>query len=734
MATTREQPNLAARAAGWSANHRRRTILGWLAFVVVATAVGAATGVVQLTDVQQGNGQSKRATAVYEKAFPYHSGEQVLVQGKGSERIGSAAMTGAVQELVRRLGSLSTVNAIRSPLLPANKTLRSADGRSMLVTFHVAGDSNQAQKNVEAALAATAATGRAYPQVRLQEFGAASATKALGDAYIKDAKTAEYLSVPVTLIVLVFAFGSLVAAGVPLLLGLTAVIAALGLIGPLSHLIPVTSGQIDAVVALIGIAVGVDYSMFYLRRKLEERRAGLDNERALARAAATSGRAVLVSGLTVITAMAGMLLAGNAVFSAMGMGTMLVVAIAVLGSVTVLPAVIAALGDKVEKGRAPGIARWRERGRSRAWTYVIDRVLRVPVLSLVLSAGLLIALAVPALGMHTVEPGFAGLPKNLPITRTYNRIQRAFPGGPLPAMVVVQGRDVTAPAVQREIARMADTALATRQMGPPVVVSVSPDRSVAVVTISLAGNGVNRASEQALATLRQTIIPTTVGAVPGIHVYVGGATAASRDFNDTIRGHLPLVFVFVLGLAFLLLLITFRSIVIPAMTVVLNLLSVAAAYGVVTLVFQHGYLRGALGARNVDGVIDWLPLFLFVVLFGLSMDYHVFVLSRVRELVDRGMSTENAVAEGIKSTAGVITGAAAVMVVTFGAFATGSDQQMKQLGIGLAAAILIDATIVRAVLLPATMKLLGSRNWYLPKGLAWLPRFEHEPELAPASA
>jgi uncharacterized membrane protein YdfJ with MMPL/SSD domain len=711
--------NLAARAGGWSARHRRKAILGWVAFVVAAYAAGAVTGQRQLTDVEMGNGQSKQATAIYEKAFPFHSGEQVLIQGAGAVRIGDQTMAAAVRELTRRLASLRTVNGILSPLDKANKTLRSADGRSMLVTFNVAGDYNQAQKNVDPALAATAVTASEFPQLRIEEFGAASANKALAKAYIADAKKAEYTSLPVTLIILVLAFGALAAAGIPLLLGVTAVVATLGLIGPASHLIPVTSGQVEAVVALIGLAVGVDYSMFYLRRKLEERKAGLDSDSALARAAATSGRAVLVSGLTVMTAMAGMFLAGNAVFSSFAMGTMLVVAVAVLGSVTVLPAVISKLGDNVEKGRAPIIARRRAEGRSRAWAFVIDHVLRVPALSLILSIGALLALAVPALSMHTVNPGFVGIPPNLPIMHTYDRIQKAFPGGPIPALVVVQSKDVSAPAIQRGIARMADTALATREMGPPVVVSVSPGRTVATVTISLAGNGTDARSERALQTLRQTIIPSTVGAVPGAHVYVGGTTAGSRDFTDTMKSRLPLVFTFVLGLAFVLLLVTFRSIVIPLKTILLNLLSVGAAYGVVTLVFQDGFLRSLLGAQDVGGVIDWLPLFLFVVLFGLSMDYHVLILSRVREAHLEGMTTAKAVGEGIKSTAGVVTSAAIVMVAVFSIFAILPEVMFKQLGVGLAVAVLIDATIVRAVLLPSAMTLLGEWNWYLPR---WLDR------------
>jgi RND superfamily putative drug exporter len=706
---------LAARAGGWSARHRRKAILGWLLFVLVAYALGAATGQRSLTDVQMGNGESKQAGAVYERAFPYHSGEQVLVQGRMPST--SPVFVAAVRDLVGRLRSLKTVGDVRSPLDSTNRPLRSADGHSLLITFNVAGDFNQSQTNVGAALRATAAVAKAYPQLRVEEFGAASAQKALGAAYMSAAHKAEVTSLPVTLIILILAFGALVAAGVPLLLGLTAVFAALGLIGPLSHLVPVNPGQISAVVLLIGLAVGVDYTMFYLRRKLEEGRAGADNERALARAAETSGHAVLVSGLTVMTAMAGMALAGNAVFSSLAMGTVVVVAVAVIGSVTVLPAVMSALGDRIERGRAPIIARRRARGASRAWGYVIDRVLQAPALSLVLSVGLLIALALPALSMHTVDPGMAGLPPSLPIMKTYARIQSAFPGGPIPAMVIVQADNVTTPAVRDGIDRMSGAALASGQMAGPVIESVSDDRTVAAVTISLAGSGTDSRSDAALATLRNTVIPATIARVPGAHTYVGGVTASSQDFNGTMKAHLPIVMTFVLGLAFLLLLITFRSIVIPLMTIALNLLSVGAAYGVVTLIFQYGNMRSLVGAQNIGGVIDWLPLFLFVVLFGLSMDYHVLILSRVREGHDRGLSTTEAVAEGIKSTAGVVTSAAIVMVAVFSIFVILPEVVFKQLGVSLAAAVLIDATIVRAVLLPSAMTLLGERNWYLPHAL-----------------
>jgi RND superfamily putative drug exporter len=317
--------------------------------------------------------------------------------------------------------------------------------------------------------------------------------------------------------------------------------------------------------------------------------------------------------------------------------------------------------------------------------------------------------------------------------RTYDRIQAAFPGGQLPADVAVQAADVTDPAVQAGIREMTAKALATHKMSGPVSTRISPNRHVAIVGIPLQGDGTDDASDAALATLRHDVIPSTIANVHGVRADVTGITAGSKDFNDKMAGRLPLVFAFVLGLAFLLLLVTFRSIVVPIKAIVLNLLSVGAAYGVLVWIFQDGHLESVLGFKSVGGITSWLPLFLFVILFGLSMDYHVFILSRIREAVDGGMRTQDAVRHGIKSTAGVVTSAAVVMVAVFAIFATLSMTEFKQMGVGLAVAVLLDATLVRAVLLPSVMSLLGERNWYLPRGLNWLPRFAgHAPEGARA--
>jgi uncharacterized membrane protein YdfJ with MMPL/SSD domain len=709
------QENLAARAGRWSAGHRRLAVAGWLAFVVIAFMAGGAVGQRHITREQQGNGDSRVARQLIADHFPKQADEMVLVQGHGIVGIGHPAFDAAVRDVVARLRALRSVRDVRSPLIEANFSQLSYDGRSVLVKFVVPGGEEAAKDRVGASLAATAAAQRAHPGIRIEQFGDASANKALSKLFDSDFHKAETTSLPITLAILLVAFGALVAAGIPLLLGLTAVMATLGMVAPISRLVPFDQTA-SSVILLIGLAVGVDYSMFYLRRKLEERTAGRDNTDALAIAAATSGRAVLTSGLTVLIAMSGMFLAGSVVFRSFAIGTMLVVAVAMLGSVTVLPAVLSLLGDKVERGRVPVIARRRHRaaGAPSVWGWIVDRVLRHPVVAIVLSAGLLIAMALPALHMRTVESGLAGLPRSVPVMRTYDRIQAAFPGGPIPAVVAVRAADVTAPAVQAAIAKLRRAAVASDQMGGPVTLMISPDRKLARVEIPLAGNGTDARSERALNALRGRLIPATVERAPGVDAYVTGATADSKDFTDRMQARLPLVFAFVLGLAFLLLLFTFRSIVIPLKAIVLNMLSVGAAYGVLTWLFQDAHGRQLLGFRPIGGVVDWLPLFLFVVLFGLSMDYHVFILSRVREAHDRGMATDVAVAQAIKSTAGVVTSAAMVMVAVFGIFATLSAIEFKMTGVGLAVAVLLDATIVRAVLLPAAMKLLGDWNWWLP--------------------
>ncbi len=713
--------NVAGRMGRWSAQHRKTAIWGWLAFVILAFMIGGSVGTKTLDNAHSGVGESGRAARALDGAFPKSAEELVLVQS-ASENVNSLRFRAAVGDAQFRLSQLPHVYAIKSPYTPEDRSQISADGHSALVSFKIAGNQSTARERASETLAAIAATQAAHPQLTVGEFGSASSDRQVNDSIGKDFQTALVSSLPITLFILLLAFGSLVAASVPLLLGLTAVLGTIGLVGVLSHISAVDE-TINEVILLIGLAVGVDYSMFYLRREREERESGRSEQASLAAAAATSGRAVMVSGFTVMIAMAGMYLAGAPTFSAFATGTILVVAVAVIGSLTVLPAILASLGDRVEKGRIPFLARkkWNA-GESGPWARILNPALRHPVISVIAAGGLLVFLAIPAFGLHTATPGFETLPQNIGVIKTYKRLQAAFPGGPIPAQVVVQATDVRSLPVVAATNDLTARAGASPYFKRPITTTVSPAHTVEEVDIPVVGSGTDSASTAALARLREKLIPATVGALPDVSVNVTGYTASSTDFNDTMKSHAPVVFIFVLSAAFLLLLFTFRSLVIPLTAILLNLLSVGAAYGVMVWIFQQGHLESVLGFTSNGAIVSWMPLFMFVVLFGLSMDYHVFILTRIREAYDRGMSSDDAVSHGIKSTAGVVTSAAVVMISVFAIFATLSVLIFKELGVGLAVAVLIDATIIRGVLLPAAMKLLGDRNWYLPKWLEWMPR------------
>jgi uncharacterized membrane protein YdfJ with MMPL/SSD domain len=718
---------IAARAGRWSARHRKIAILGWLAVVIAAFALGGPFGTGTETVEQSGTGDSGRAQKLQDDAFPESTtgaGETVLIQSK-TLTAADPAYRAVVKDLEKRMDALPEADKVESPYQGGGKSLISPDKHSVQVAFEVPGTAAQTEERVDATLAVTKAVQKANPDFTVAQFGSASSEKELMGAFEKDLQKAETLSLPITLLILLVAFGALVAAGLPLLLGLTAVAGTMGLIGLISQLMPVSSST-GSVVLLVGLAVGVDYSLFYIRREREERKAGRSKQEALEIAAATSGRTVLISGLTVMTAMAGLYFAGDAEFTGLATGSIVVVAMAMLGSITVLPAMLSKVGDGVDRGRIPFLGkRMQRRSESRIWGAVLGPVMRHPVVATVLATSLLVALSVPALGMHTASSGLEQLPQT-PIMKTFDRVQKAFPGTADPGQVVIKADDVNSPEVRSAIGALKYQARHTKGFESGITTDQSDDGTVAIVGVPLGGSGNDSTSYAALATLRDDIVPQTVGKLKGAEVVVGGNAAASKDYNDMVKGSAPIVFAFVLTFAFLLLMVTFRSIVVPIKAIVLNLLSVGASYGALTLIFQHGWLHKQLGFETPGFVTSWLPLFLFVILFGLSMDYHVYILSRVREGFDRGLSTDEAVTQGIKQTAGVVTSAAFVMVGVFAIFGTLSIIDYKMLGVGLAFAIFLDATIVRGVLLPATMKLLGDRNWYLPSWLEWLPRLDHE--------
>ena len=715
---------LTGAAGRWSATHPWTAIFAWVGCVVILLVAGHMAGTFQLPDSQTDVGQTEQADQMMSRDFPQHATEYVLFDSPRL-RIGAPAYQAAIRDVLARIQATGRVTQVHSPLNPAYDNQVSANRHAALLQFQVTGNINDAATQVVPVLAAVQAAAAAHPQVQIAETGQASIDKAVNDTVFRDLRRAEALAFPITLVVLLIAFGALVAALLPLGLAVMAILAASGLLAFTSHLIG-TSTEALAVMLLIGMAVGVDYSMFYVKREREERAAGRPVLDAIEVAAGTSGRSVLISGLTVLVAMSAMFLTGDKVFYGMAVATMLVVACAVIGSLTLLPALLALLGDRVDRGQIPYLIRLRRpAGQSRVWTAILDRTLARPALTAVVSAAVLVALAVPLLRLHTAQPGASDLPQNTPALQTYNRIEQVFPGGPAPAVVAVEAPDITSPAMLAAGRAFERAALATGQMNQPITLIVNPAHTAAIIQVPLAGNGENTASDHALTTLRDTVIPATLGQVPGVRVAVGGETASTVDFNTVFRQRSVWVFAFVLLLAFVILLISFRSLIIPTMSVVLNLLSVGAAYGVVVALFQWGWGQSLLGFTSTHAIASWLPLFMFVVLFGLSMDYHVFILSRIRESYDRTRDTDQAVAHGIKISAGVVTAAAVVMVFVFLSFVTLSMVEFKEMAVGLAVAVLLDATIVRACLLPATMKLLGPRNWYLPRWLQWLPQISH---------
>ncbi|GAV39672.1 MMPL family transporter [Streptomyces acidiscabies] len=720
----------AARAGGWSARHRWAAVGIWVLFVVLAMGVGSAMGRADVGDSDDLKGETHTAaTIIKDSGIEEPAGETVLLQAKGGQlKATDAEFRQAVQAVIGAVEKTGLVTDVTSPY---DTDTVSKDGRSALVQFDMRGDAETAGDRVEPVLKTVAAVQQRYADsLRIEEIGSASMKKTFSDAFGDDFEQAEYSAVPVALGILLIAFGALVAALLPVALALTAIMATMGLMGVVSHLKPM-SDTADSVMLLVGLAVGVDYCLFYLRREREEREAGRDPQTALRIAAATSGRAIVVSGVTVCVAMAGMLFTGLAEFEAMGLASLMVVAVAMVGSVTVLPALLSLLGGRVEKGRLPFLRRRSGHGRggseNRFWSAVLKRVLARPWVSVAVAGGVLLAIAAPALGMKTqnltLEKEFGD---RLPIVQTFVRVNEAFPGGTAPAEVVVKAKDISAPEVRSALEQFKAEAVTSGASRGPVEIKVHQRQNLAYVYVPLVGGSDLDEAGKSLVKLRDEVRPATLGKVAGVQAPVTGEVAGSHDFNEQLVGSVAPVFAFVIVFAFLLMLVSFRSLTVAITSIALNLLSVGAAYGILVAVFQHGWGASLVGAEGVGAIVTWLPLFLFVILFGLSMDYHVFVVSRIREARMRGRTTRDAITHGVVTTAGVVTSAAVIMVAVFAIFGTLSMQSMKQMGVGLAAAVLIDATVIRGVLLPAVMALLGERNWYLPKWLRWMPDLTHD--------
>ena len=699
------------RMAGWSVRHRKTAVFGWLLLVVAAVVIGQKIGTSNINSYDPGQaGQAERV--LNRPVVQQPDSESVLVQGRSASQTygNDPEIHEAVRQVVAALRALPKAAAdVQSPLSRPGLV----SGRSALITFNVAGNPGNDDQAVVPAINAVAAVQAHHPGLKVEEAGDASLDRATGSITSQDFRKAEVTSIPVSLVLLLVVFGALIAAGIPLLLAGTAVISAISLLAIPSHWLPIDSTT-SSIVLLVGMAVGIDYSLFYLRRTREERAAGHDTTEALRIAAGTSGRAIVVSGLTVMVALAGLFLTGIDVFSGVAVGTIVVVGVAVLGSLTFLPAILSMLGKWTERGRIPFLGRRRTVAHeSRFWGMLARAVVRRPLIWGGVAAAVLLALAAPVLSLNLEDAGIHSLPSNVPVVRSLMDISQAFPGGPAPAEVVVTssgGADLGGKQVRAAVAALhREVAASHGAIREPIDTAMFGNNQVLIVSVPLAGSGTDATSNSALATLRTQALPDTFGKVPGISYAVAGLTAGNHDFDAQLAKTAPWVFVFVLGLAFLLLMRTFRSVYIPALSIVLNLLSVGAAYGLMVLIFQDGHLERLLGFTAYGGITTWLPLFMFVLLFGLSMDYQVFILSRIRELWLGGATAKAAVTDGIARSAGVVTSAAVIMVAVFSIFATLSLIEFKVFGVAMAVAVLIDATIVRGVLLPAGLALLGDR-------------------------
>lgn len=690
------------RVARWSATHPWRAIGLWVAFVVAAIALMSTVQTKQVADEDFRIGESGRAAAMIDDAGLAASPTESVLITAPTGSLDSAKAEAAATQLSKAAADVKGVSDVGPPIWSEKRD-------ALLVPITMAGDVDDAADHVGALIDATAKVQKANPSLDVEQAGDASLDAGINDKVGEDLASAESMSLPITFLILLVAFGAFIAAGIPVLLAITSVFTGLGLYAPISYLVP-DSGTVANVVLLIGMAVGVDYSLFYLKREREERMRGRSTVDAIEIAAATSGRAVVVSGFAVVVSMSGLFITREPVFSALAVGSILVVVVAVIGSLTVLPALLAKLGRWVDRPRIPLLWRLNRRiGAGGISGRLIRPVIRKPMAAAVISGGVLLALAVPAFGMKMHQGTIDTLPQDIPAVQAYQRMQQSFPSErPGIDVLVHTGKgstDAARSALKAVQAKAVSSGLAT---AGDDAITVSKDGRTVELSMYAAHPEGDARNDAAIEQLRDTIVPRATDSLEGTKTAVGGTVAENYDYENQ-PSTLPWIIAFVLILTLVMMGWTFRSVTIAMLTTVLNLLSVGAAFGVLTLVFQHDWFNGLLNYESSGFVVDWIPLFCFVVLVGLSMDYHVFVLSRVREGLRQGLPYDRAVEFGIRETASVVTSAAAVMVSVFAVFATLSMLEMKQMGIGLSVAILIDATLVRLVLLPALLLKLRGR-------------------------
>ena len=715
----RLSPQSLARA---SSRHPWRTVAIWVVAVLAAgMASSSLLGDATTTDVAMTNNPeaNQAADLLEERLTGPERDTEIVIVSSTEVTVDDPAFRSYVEGLQRGLVALGpeVVESATTFYETNDPNMVSADRRTALVPTVLAGLPEDAQdkiEDLEGVLTANEASG-----FRSQVFGPGALGEDFKTVSEEDLAKGESVGVLAALVILVLVFGAVVAGVIPIIIGIASIAIAVGMVAVVGQVVEF-SFFVTNMISMMGLAVGIDYSLFVVSRYREERERGREKLDAIEAAGATASRAVFFSGMTVVLALIGMILIPNSIFKSLGAGAIFVVVVAVVASLTLLPAVLGLLGDKVNSLR---IHRRKASGAGAPggfWNAVTRAVMRRPVVSLVVGVGILLAAASSALDMRTGFSGVSTIPDELPSKQAFDVLAAEFSGGlSSPVEIVVDG-DVDAPAVQDGIRRLRGD-LESDGMFGPAELEENDAGDLTLISVPVNDDPASEAAVDAVERVRDEYVPAAFPEGGEARALVGGETAFNKDFFDVADRYLPIVFLFVLGLSFVLLTVAFRSIVVPAKAILLNLLSVGAAYGLIVLVSQKGVGAGVLGFQQVEVIEAWLPLFLFSVLFGLSMDYHVFLLSRIREHFDQTGDNTESVAYGLRTTAGIITGAALIMVAVFGGFAAGRMVAFQQMGFGLAVAVLIDATIVRSVLVPASMKLLGTRNWYLPSWLQWLP-------------
>ena len=676
-----------------------------------------------------GNPDSKRGLDLMQQRLnlPQKANEVVIVRSQ-TESATDPAFRAGVLALQRDLAALGpgVVDSVTSAYEGGDQTLVSADGRTTILPVVMAGDLAQADENIDKVHEIVhAADGKAGLDMLVT--GTASINSDFSQTAETDLQKGEGIGVPIALLILLIVFGAVVAAGLPIILSLVAITAAVALTALVGQTFDVSIFAIN-MVTMMGLATGIDYSLFIISRFREERARGREKIDAIAVTGGTASRAVLFSGLTVVLALLGLVIVPTNIFASLAIGAILVVSMSVVAALTLLPAVLSLLGDRVNSLKLPYLGRrlidGQARGRTSWIARVAQRAMKRPAIALVVGVGILLLFAYPALDMKTGVSGVNTFPDSFDSKQGFAVLDTQFSAGSVnPVQIVVDGQ-VNDPAVQSAIERLENELAADGSFGP-VQTQTAESGTLALLSVPVNGDAVGDLALAKVRELRGTLVPAAF-ADSGAGVYVTGQSAFNVDYIDIVDRYFPWVVALVLSLSFLLLMVAFRSVVIPLKAILMNLLSVGAAYGLITLVSLKGWGAGLLGFQQVEVVEQWVPLFLFAILFGLSMDYQVFLLSRIKEAWDRTHDNTLAVTEGVNATAGIITGAALIMVAVFAGFAAGDLVMFQQMGFGLAVAVLLDATLIRTLLVPAAMKLLGRWNWYLPSWLEWLPHLSIE--------